>query len=150
MKIMKFNAKMTLKIKIQKMKEMSHPEYAHKGDAGFDLYASEDYTLDSMESKLVSTGIKIEIPEGYVGLIWDRSGLAAKHSLHNLAGVVDSHYRGEIKVVVINFGKETFEIAKGMRIAQMLIQPVVNAELIKSDSLSETERHESGFGSTGQ
>jgi len=140
---------MDLKIRIKKMNGMKMPEYAHKGDAGFDLYASEDYILGPMESNLVSTGIKIEIPEGYVGLIWDRSGLAAKHSLHNLAGVVDSHYRGEIKVVVINFGKEKFEITKGMRIAQMLIQSVVNAEIIKTESLNETERSEQGFGSTG-
>ena len=140
---------MVLKIKIQQMNGMSLPKYSHKGDAGFDLYAAEGYILHPMESKLVSTGIKIEIPEGYVGLIWDRSGLAAKHSLHNLAGVIDSHYRGEIRIVVINLGKEIFEITKGMRIAQMLIQPVVNAELIKSDSLSETKRGEKGFGSTG-
>src|SRR3989338_10533535 len=97
---------MVLKIKIQQMNGMPLPQYSHKGDAGFDLYAAEVHNLNPMESKLVSTGIKIEIPEGYVGLIWDRSGLAAKHSLHNLAGVIDSHYRGEIKIVVINLGKE--------------------------------------------
>jgi len=134
---------------MQKMNGMKLPEYAHKGDAGFDLYASDDYVLKPMEKKLVTTGIKLEIPEGYVGLIWDRSGLAANHSLHNLAGVVDSHYRGEIKVVVINLGNETFEMKKGMRIAQMLIQSVVNAEIEETSSLSETKRGEQGFGSTG-
>jgi len=78
---------MALKIRMQKMNGMKLPEYAHEGDAGFDLYASDNFVLKPMEKKLVTTGIKIEIPEGYVGLIWDRSGLAAKHSLHNLAGV---------------------------------------------------------------
>jgi dUTP pyrophosphatase len=141
---------MTLKIRMQKMNGMKLPEYAHQGDAGFDLYASDNFVLEPMEKKLVTTGIKIEIPEGYVGLIWDRSGLAAKHSLHNLAGVIDSHYRGEIKIVVINLGNETFEITKGMRIAQMLIQPVVSAEIEESGSLSETVRGEKGFGSTGK
>ena len=140
---------MTLKIKIQKMNGMQIPRYAHKGDAGFDLYAAEDCVLEPMESRLVPTGIKIEIPDGYVGLVWDRSGLAAKHSLHNLAGVIDSHYRGEVKIVVINLGKESFKIDKGMRIAQMLIQPVVNSEIVEADSLSETKRGEKGFGSTG-
>ena len=127
---------MTVKVKIQKMNGMKLPDYAHKGDAGFDLYAAEDCIIAPMEKRLVPTGIKIEIPDGYAGLIWDKSGLAAKYSLHNIAGVVDSHYRGEVKVVVINLGKETFNITKGMRIAQLLIQPVVNAELIESDSLN--------------
>jgi len=140
---------MALKIRMQKMNGMELPEYAHEGDAGFDLYSSDNFVLKPMEKKLVTTGIKIEIPAGYVGLIWDRSGLAAKHSLHNLAGVIDSHYRGEIKIVVINLGNETFEITKGMRIAQMLIQPVVSAEIEESESLSETTRGEQGFGSTG-
>lgn len=140
---------MSLKIKIQKMNGMKMPEYAHEGDAGFDLFASEDYELGPMENKLVATGIKIEIPEGYVGLIWDRSGLASRHSLHNLAGVIDAHYRGEVRIVVMNLGKEKFEISKGMRIAQMLVQPVVNAEIVEADSLSETQRGDKGFGSSG-
>jgi len=135
---------------MQKLNGMDLPGYSHQGDAGFDLYSSGNFILKPMEKKLVTTGIKIEIPEGYVGLIWDRSGLAAKHSLHNLAGVVDAHYRGEVKVVVINLGNETFEITKGMRIAQMLIQSVVSVEIEESDSLSETVRGEGGFGSTGK
>lgn len=139
---------MDLKIKIQKVEGTNLPKYAHKGDAGFDLSSVEDYTLEPTEKKLVSTGLKIEIPEGFVGLIWDRSGLAAKHSIHNLAGVIDSYYRGEIRVVMVNLGKEPFKIEKGMKIAQMLIQPVVNAEFIESNDLSQTERGERGFGST--
>ena len=140
---------MTLKIKIQKLNGISMPKYAHEVDAGFDLYAAEDHILSPMESRLVATGIKIEIPDGYVGLVWDRSGLAARHSLHNLAGVIDSRYRGEIKVVMINLGKEVFKVEKGMRIAQMLIQPIVSAELVEADSLNKTKRDEKGFGSTG-
>ncbi|MBS3132329.1 dUTP diphosphatase [Candidatus Woesearchaeota archaeon] len=140
---------MAVKIKIKKEADLPTPKYAHKGDAGFDLYAAEAHTLAPMEKKVVKTGIKMEIPEGYVGLVWDRSGLAAKNSIHNLAGVIDSHYRGEVGIVMMNLGKEKFEVTKGMRIAQMLIQPVASAELVEVDELSETQRGDGGFGSTG-
>lgn len=139
-----------IKVKIKKIKDNAViPKYAHKGDAGVDLYSTEDYTLKPGESILVSTGVSMAIPDGYVGLIWDRSGLAVKHSLHVLAGVVDSVYRGEVCVVLKNLGDEDFKVTKGMRIAQMLIQPVMSAEIEESDSLEETSRNEGGFGSTG-
>ena len=89
------------------------------------------------------------IPEGHVGLIWDRSGMAAKHGLHCLAGVVDSGYRGEIGVVMKHLGDEPFTVEKNMRIAQMLIQPVAAATIEEADSLEETDRGKDGFGSTG-
>ena len=89
------------------------------------------------------------IPVGNVGLIWDRSGLASKNSIHALAGVVDSCYRGEIGIVLINLGKEDFKVEKGMRIAQMLIQPVVNANILEEGELDGTKRGDGGFGSTG-
>lgn len=139
-----------MKIKIKKINpDAVIPKYAHEGDAGFDLCSIEDYILKPMERRTVKTGIQIEIPKGYFGSIRDRSGLAAKHSIHTLAGVVDSHYRGEIGVVLINLGKEEFKINKEDRIAQMLIQPVLIGEIEETDSLSETSRGEGGFGSTG-
>lgn len=139
-----------IKIKIKKLKETAIiPKYAHEGDAGVDLYSTEDYILKPGERVLVSTGIAMAIPPAYVGLIWDRSGLAAKNSMHVLAGVVDSGYRGEVKVVLINLGNEDFKVTNGMRIAQMLIQPIISADIEESDSLDETSRNEGGFGSTG-
>lgn len=139
-----------IKVKIKKIKDNAIiPKYAHEGDAGVDLYSTEDYTLKPRERVLVSTGISMAIPEGYVGLIWDRSGLAVKNSLHVLAGVVDSGYRGEVCVVLKNLGHEDFNVTEGMRVAQMLIQPVISAIIEESDSLDETSRNEGGFGSTG-
>jgi len=139
-----------VKIQITKIKDNAiTPKYAHEGDAGVDLYSTEDYLLKPGERVLVSTGIAMAIPNGHVGLIWDRSGLAAKHSMHVLAGVVDCGYRGEVKVVLINLGNEDFSVTKGMRIAQMLIQPIISADIEEVDSLDETSRNQGGFGSTG-
>jgi len=123
--------------------------YAQQGDAGFDLRSSENVVLAPGEKKIVKTGIKIAIPEKHVGLIWDRSGMAAKHEIHALAGVVDSGYRGEVGVVLKNLSNKEFQIEKNMRIAQMLIQPVVSAMIEEVESLEETERGDGGFGSTG-
>jgi dUTP pyrophosphatase len=131
-------------------KSLTMPSYAHEGDAGIDLRASSDMILKPHETQPVPTGIKIAIPNGYVGLVWDKSGYAAKNSIKTMAGVVDSGYRGEIKVVMINLGKENFEIKKDMKIAQMLIQPVARANLVEKDSLEDTTRGEKGFGSTGR
>lgn len=114
-----------------------------------DLFSSIDVILKPGENKLIKTGIKMAIPSGYAGLIWDRSGLAAKNSIHVLAGVVDSGYRGEVCVVLKNLGNEDFAVSKNMRIAQMLIQPVASATIKESHSLDETARNEDGFGSTG-
>src|SRR3989338_2390645 len=139
-----------IKVKIKKIKDDAViPSYAHDGDAGVDLYSTEDYLLKPGDRVLVSTGISMAIPQGYVGLIWDRSGLAAKNSMHVLAGVVDSGYRGEVCVVLKNLSNEEFKVTKNMRIAQMLIQPVVSAIIEESDSLDKTSRNEGGFGSTG-
>ena len=137
-------------VKIKKLKpDAVLPKYAHEGDAGFDLYSNEKYMLKPLEKKLVSTGISMAIPKGYVGLIWDRSGLAAKNSIHVLAGVIDSGYRGEIGVVLKNLGNDEFNVEKNMRVAQMLIQPVAKASLHLVEELDETNRGEGGFGSTG-
>ncbi|MCK4521008.1 MAG: dUTP diphosphatase [Nanoarchaeota archaeon] len=139
-----------MEIKIQRLdKNIELPGYSHEGDAALDLKSAEDYALKPMEQKIFKTGIKMAIPVGNVGLIWDRSGLASKNSIHALAGVVDSCYRGEIGIVLINLGKEDFKVEKGMRIAQMLIQPVVNANILEEDELDGTKRGDGGFGSTG-
>ncbi len=137
-------------VDIQKLdKEMSTPHYAHEGDAGIDLRSAVDYKLKAGEIYTVPTGIKMAIPNNYVGLIWDKSGHAAKNAIHVLAGVVDSSYRGEIKIVLKNLGNNEFEIKKDMKIAQILIQPVERATLIEKESLEDTSRGEGGFGSTG-
>ena len=130
--------------------EMTTPHYAHEGDAGIDLRSSIDIVVKPGETKLIQTGIKMAIPAGYVGLVWDKSGYAAKNSIKTMAGVVDSGYRGEIQVVLKNLGHEDFEIKKDMKIAQILIQPVVQANLVLKDNLDETARGHGGFGSTGK
>ena len=139
-----------VQVKIHRMdKEVDLPFYAKQGDAAFDLRSSEEKTLNAGEKHIIKTGLRVAIPEGYVGLIWDRSGMAAKHSIHCLAGVIDSGYRGEIGVVMKNLGDSKFNIEKNMRIAQMLIQPVASANLIEVDDLDESERGAGRFGSTG-
>jgi dUTP pyrophosphatase len=141
--------KMTL-IKIKKLNpEGIIPKYAKEGDAAFDLYSIEDHLLKPMDKVIIKTGISMEIPQGHFGNIRDRSGLAAKHGLHTLAGVVDSGYRGEVGVVMTNLGKENCEIKKGDRIAQMLIQKFESVEIEEVLELSESVRGEGGFGSSG-
>ncbi|MCM2325161.1 MAG: dUTP diphosphatase [Candidatus Woesearchaeota archaeon] len=130
--------------------EMTTPHYAHEGDAGIDLRSSEETAILPGETKTVATGVKMAIPQGFVGLVWDKSGYASKNSIKTMAGVIDSGYRGEIKVVMINLGKEGFKITKDMKIAQILIQPVTRANLILKDNLDDTIRGEGGFGSTGK
>jgi dUTP pyrophosphatase len=124
------------------------PVYGHPGDAGMDLYAVVDRTLAPGEVFAVPTGIQVAIPAGSVGLIWDKSGISLK-GVHRLAGVVDAGYRGEVQVVMINLGKEPFAVMKGMKIAQMLIQPVTGVRIVESETLDGTSRGEGGFGSTG-
>jgi dUTP pyrophosphatase len=124
------------------------PVYGHPGDAGLDLFAVIDRELGPGQAFAVPTGIQVAIPAGFVGLIWDKSGISLK-GVHRLAGVVDAGYRGEVQVVMINLGSELFPIKKGMKIAQMLIQPVAAVAVIDSDNLDDTSRGEGGFGSTG-
>ncbi|MDH5707036.1 MAG: dUTP diphosphatase [Candidatus Aminicenantes bacterium] len=125
------------------------PLYQHQGDAGLDLFSSVDDVVRAGEVKPIPTGIKVAVPEGHVALVWDKSGISLK-GIHRLAGVVDSGYRGEVRVVLANLGTEPFVIEKGMKIAQLLIQPVVTVEVIETEDLEETSRGENGFGSTGK
>ena len=140
-----------LKIKIKKTEGAKIPSYAHKGDSGVDLYSTEDYTLKPMERKLIGTGIKIAIPYGYEGQVRPKSGLAINHGIShaNSIGTIDSGYRGEIKVPMINLGTEPYRIEKGSKIGQMVFAKVEEAEFEETDNLGETTRNEGGFGSTG-
>jgi dUTP pyrophosphatase len=125
------------------------PLYQHQGDAGLDLFSAVDDIVKAGEVKPIPTGIKVAVPEGHVALIWDKSGISLK-GIHRLAGVVDSGYRGEVRVVLANLGNEPFVIEKGMKIAQLLIQPVTRVEVVETENLEETSRGENGFGSTGK
>jgi dUTP pyrophosphatase len=129
------------------------PEYATLHSAGVDLMAAidADVSLAPMQRTLIPTGIAIALPDGYEAQIRPRSGLALKNgiSLVNTPGTIDADYRGEIKVLIINFGSETFTVTRGMRIAQMVVAPVSRVGWQKVDSLDETVRSDGGFGSTG-
>lgn len=139
-----------MELKIKRLdKELELPNFAHEHDAAMDLRASHDEILQPGEKKIVKTGIQMAIPKGYAGLIWDRSGLAAKNSIHTMAGVIDAGYRGELGVVMINLGKDNFQVEKGMRIAQLIIHPILNMKVTEVENLDETSRGEGGFGSTG-
>lgn len=123
---------------------------ANPSDAGLDLCSSEDHTIHPGQRAAIPTGIAVEIPEGYYGRVAPRSGLAVKHGIDVLAGVVDSGYRGEIKVVLINTdSKNSFDVRRGDRIAQLIIERHYNFELEEVDSLSDSARGSSGFGSSG-
>ncbi len=139
-----------MEIKIKKLNEHAKiPLYAHKTDAGADLFSLEDVDIMPRTRALIPTGIAMEIPEGYVGLIWDKSGIAVKSGVTTLAGVVDSGYRGEVKVALFNTSDESYKIEKGHKIAQILFQKVESPEFTEVDELAEADRGESGFGSTG-
>lgn len=142
-----------MKIKVVKKNPFKLPEYETKGSAGVDLqaYVESPMTLKPMERALVPTGLFIELPEGYEAQIRARSGLAIKHgiSLVNGIGTIDSDYRGEIKVILINLGSEDFIIDNGDRIAQMVIIKHEKAEFDLVEDLKETERGAGGFGHTG-
>jgi len=125
------------------------PVYSSPGAAGADLFAAEDVTLGAGEWASVGTGLRLEIPAGHVGLVWPRSGLAVRHGIDTLAGVIDSDYRGELRVVLVNHGREPQRIASGDRIAQLLVQRVERAEFVRA-ALGASERGAGGFGSTGR
>ena len=127
------------------------PTKAHKSDAGWDLYAS--YTSQPVyphKRRLVSTDISIAITDGYCGLIWPRSGLSVKKGIDVLAGVIDSGYRGEIKVCLLNTSDQIVHIHPGDRIAQLIIQKVEDVKFLEVDNLDDTDRGEGGFGSSGE
>ncbi|MBR9679114.1 MAG: dUTP diphosphatase [Nanoarchaeota archaeon] len=125
------------------------PKKSREGDAGLDLHSDEELVLSPGKRKSIGTGIACEIPKNFVGLFWDRGGWSFKHGLHTLAGVIDSNYRGELKVIAVNLGAEEIKILKGDRIAQLLVQPVSIVEPLVVKELSETNRGAERFGSSG-
>lgn len=137
-------------LKVKKLlKDAELPEYITDTDVGFDLRAAEDAEIEPGEQKTIPTGIAIEIPDDCVGLIRDRAGIITRMNVHTVAGTFDPAYRGEVSVVVVNFGDETACIEKGMRIAQMIILPIAKVKIKEVKKLGETKRGSKGFGSTG-
>ena len=138
-------------IKIKKLKpDAVLPNYAHSGDAGMDMYASEDVHIRKGERGKVPTGIAMEIPEGYVGLVWDKSGLSINHGLKTLGGVIDSGYRGEIIIGIVNLSSEDYTLEKGHKVAQLLIQKIESPVVEEAIELKDSHRGEKGLGSTGK
>lgn len=138
-----------MKLKIARMHTGAKPPcFGHPGDAGLDLFSDSNLVLKPGRAVPVPTGIRMAVPKGHVGLIWDKSGISLK-GVHRLAGVVDAGYRGEVKVVMINLSPEPYAVERGMKIAQMLIQPVLAVEVELTEDLDATSRGEGGFGSTG-
>ncbi|HEF0370292.1 TPA: dUTP diphosphatase [Clostridioides difficile] len=127
------------------------PNFAHKGDAGMDLYSIEEVVIPSGETKLIKTGICIELPTMTEVQVRPRSGLALKHSVTvlNTPGTIDEGYRGELKIILINHGKNDFKVEKHMKIAQMIIKPIYDINIEEVEELSDSERGKGGFGSTG-
>lgn len=148
-----------LELKVKLMDGAPLPKHAKPGDAGLDLTTREDVTLLPGETRLVGTGVAVEIPEGYFGLLAPRSGLAGKRGVTfaNTPGIIDSGYRGEIKVPLRNINvsekwisrNDCVKVDRGERVCQLIILPCITCECVQVDELSETERGEDGFGSTG-
>lgn len=139
-------------VKIKLINENGHiPVRATSESAGFDIYSSEDTVIESGEYKAVSTGFSMEMKSGMEAQIRPRSGLAAKHGITvlNSPGTIDSDYRGEVKILLINHSRECFNIKKGERIAQMIFSKVIDVNIIQSENLNSSVRGEGGFGSTG-
>ena len=141
-----------IKVKLKAYDGVTPPSYATGGASGMDIRASEAAVIKAGRRAAVGTGLYIELPEGYEAQVRPRSGLALKHGVTvlNTPGTIDSDYRGEIRVILANFGEEDFAIEPGDRIAQMVFAPVTKAELVHTDKLGETERADGGFGSTGR
>ena len=142
------------KILIKRLsRKVALPKYETAGSSGMDLaaYINDDISIEPGKIAVIPTGLALSIPEGFEVQIRPRSGLAAKKkiSVLNTPGTIDADFRGEIKVILINHGKESFKVEKGLRIAQMVVSPVVKVKLQEVDDLNETKRGKGGFGSTG-
>ncbi len=141
-----------MKVKILRLSENAKlPKYEHDDDSGMDLYAIAPQTIHPGETTLIPTGIALELPASTEAQVRPRSGLALNHGITvlNTPGTVDAGYRGEIRVILINHGKQTFEVEAGMRIAQMVIVPIIRADVEEVINLSTSARGEGGFGSSG-
>ena len=139
-----------MKLRIQRLNlDAKIPISPYKGDAGMDVFSVEEVDIPAGEKIAVKTGLKLAIPEGYAGFVWDKSGLALKHHLKTMAGVIDSNYRGELMIVLTNLGKEPYHVEKGSKIAQLIITPVASPEIEEGIVADDTERGTAGFGSSG-
>ncbi len=143
---------MTVQVRVKRLTpDAKIPKAAKTGDVAFDLYSVIDHEIKQGERYAVPTGIAVEIPPGYEGQVRPRSGLALKEGITvlNTPGTIDSGYRGEVKTIMINHSDASFQITKGMRISQLAIRPVPEVTFIEVDELSDTDRGDGGFGSTG-
>ena len=139
-------------LKVKAEDEKLVPKHANEGDAGLDLRAKEPVLIEPGKTGRVGTGLKMAIPEGYFGMVAPRSGLAAKHgiTMANTPGIVDSGYRGEVKLPLHNLSNRPYVVEEGERVAQMILVPYISAKCRQVDDLGETERGTGGFGSTGK
>jgi dUTP pyrophosphatase len=145
------NTRSTIPIKVKQLRhEAILPRPATDGAAGADLHSVESFTLQPGERRLIPTGLSIEIQPGFYGRVAPRSGLAVRHGIDTLAGVIDSDYRGEVQVLLINLGNLPVDFNAGDRIAQLIIAPAAQCEYTWADELNETMRGRGGFGSTGK
>ncbi len=143
--------KQQLTLKIKKLHPQAKtPSYAHYGDAGFDLFVPEAVTLEPGDRKTIPLGVAMEIPDGYVGLMFDKSSLSHKYGLKTFGNVIDSGYRGEIHAGLINQSGQTQTLEAGQKIIQMLIIPVETVQIVEADTLNESSRGTGAFGSTGK
>lgn len=139
-----------MKLFIKKLREEAKlPTRAHHDDAGINLYACGNHTIKPRQTLMIPIGVAMEIQEGYVGLIWDKSSIGSK-SIKTLGGVIDAGYRGELKVMIHNLSNESYTFEHGHKVAQIIIQRVEFPEIIESEKLSESKRGTGGFGSTGK
>lgn len=137
-------------IKFQKVDaEAKIPIFAKTGDAGMDVYSNAEMTIMPGEIIAIPTGVKMELPEGYVALVWDKSGIALKNGIKTMGGVLDAGFRGEVQIIMTNLSKKPFLVPKHTKVAQILIQKVECPKIEIAEVLSESERGESAFGSTG-
>lgn len=140
-----------IELKIQKLdSDLPTPSYGYKGDAAFDLFAKEEVTLKPGGRYAVPTGVALEIPEGYVGLVWDKSGVGIKEGIKTLGGVIDATYRGEVLIGMVNLSDEDYTFERGHKVAQMIIQKKEDVTISIVEKLSDSERGSDGFGSTGK
>jgi len=140
-----------MQIKIKRLHpEAKLPQYAHPGDVGMDLFSLDDYTLKPGERKVFSIGFALEFETGYAAIVKDKGSLSKNAGIHTMGGVFDAGFRGEYQIQLINLGQEKYNIEKGDKIAQLIIYPVVIAELVETEKLSESSRGAGAFGSTGK
>ncbi|MFB6181337.1 MAG: dUTP diphosphatase [Candidatus Magasanikbacteria bacterium] len=140
-----------MKVKVKKLKgEAKIPSFAHEGDAGMDIYSTEDKVITPKNRETIELGFAMQFPSDYMVIFKDRSSLASEYGVHTLAGVIDSGYRGEYKAVLVNLGDESFEVETGQKVGQMLFLPRPEIEVEQVEELSDSIRGEGGFGSTGK